>query len=712
VEREWKQKSPQISGATIDLLDEQGRVWVSIDHRKRLLGYDGQQWIERNGRSGGVFVGRCPTKGQLTDVGANQSRNDVSWFIEQTGIHRFHNKSWTYHPVPNSKYQNYPELAVSPDGRIGVAYRSSAEGLLAFKDGQWSLHQKANATKSRAMSYGVVTNEGQFHFLENGRIWGYDLIKQTDIFDRSSFRVGRIEVSTPFAMFQDSAGRLYVPGALIRERTREEPGAAFRHPDGKAAAIFENKLTSAWFTDHGPPPILSPSADKLWVPSQERGACLLDLERKTIVDEIPILSASVQLQAVDEEGNVYFGEAMLGGPAPMVYRPGVPDARPPLDVSTLEVPTLGGLLVTDDGSVWAVRKDNMLVRFDGKEWQPIVSGTNYCVLRAGGHDGIVLVGADRKLFLCKKNRVIAEGGYNGPGDCVSFIKDHKDIFAPAFGPKYRDLDFPGERGRPLYIYTDLRGNMWVRENSQLYVLHNERLISAAGDLQKAGAQWTKSIAFHAPVGKGDEIYVSDLADDRGKSFLGTAKNGVLQFREAPHARWSHLAPTGIYDLKDNLWIKTRVARRGNDSPVPLEVATCLSAPQVSRSFENIGWPLFVDAAGNVWLGHVFRFAHFFTLVDEKGIAQKLDLPEGDVVHGLVSDRPGSVYAWTPQGLVHLVSKGPRFNEYGIVHVYSLPGVSGELRHIRYSKHGYIAAITESNHTLLHLISLPNAGERK
>src|SRR5438552_358903 len=117
LESEYRQSSPQISGAALALFEPNGRVWFYAKAGREVWGYDGQQWIERKASAGSRFCGKCPTRGEMNDNLANRFVGGRAWLREQQGIHVFDGQGWIFTAVcpPLNTLEDIPRFSVSPN---------------------------------------------------------------------------------------------------------------------------------------------------------------------------------------------------------------------------------------------------------------------------------------------------------------------------------------------------------------------------------------------------------------------------------------------------------------------------------------------------------------------------------------------------------------------------------------------------------------------
>ena len=116
-----------------------------------------------------------------------------------------------------------------------------------------------------------------------------------------------------------------------------------------------------------------------------------------------------------------------------------------------------------------------------------------------------------------------------------------------------------------------------------------------------------------------------------------------------------------------------------------------------------------DRAGNVWLmkSHVGK-GNRFQIWRNGQIVEQPDFPGADTVHGLFSDKPNSIYAWSAIGLHHLVANPSADNyRFTLRQTYALPALPSPLLNPRYSELGYVvASISTGPSRRMYLIHLP------
>ena len=121
--------------------------------------------------------------------------------------------------------------------------------------------------------------------------------------------------------------------------------------------------------------------------------------------------------------------------------------------------------------------------------------------------------------------------------------------------------------------------------------------------------------------------------------------------------------------------------------------------------------MLVDQRGNVWVvqNHDFRDGRVM-VCQPGGDSILVTLPGADAHTCLVSDVPGSVWAWTRQGLHHLVAndaKAPA--HYAVTDTFAVTGLTGVVEQLDYSALGCLVIRTCVNEpkpvNMLYLIPL-------
>ena len=364
------------------------------------------------------------------------------------------------------------------------------------------------------------------------------------------------------------------------------------------------------------------------------------------------------VQAVDDEERIWVSDAppnrtWVHGNSLAVLDLDAVDNRTTLDASAFEVGR-HAFLVATDGSLWANWRDS-LSRFDGRSWEtlhPVDSDDSVSLL--AGRNGVVLAQLNQLNLLFQGSRAVDHGSLQ------ELIERQKPLIADAFSPRGAP---PGGRNVNMSVTADSKGNIWLRQSNQLSVLSGDKWIEHSG-----------IASFLSAVGDGSKVYFSALSLDRGNSFFAEIRDGKLQVARAPQAAHQHEAPTGLRDGEGALWIPRYI---GSSHRITGQVATRLGPQGTLQEVENY-WPLLLDRSGNVWLTKVRPPQSNRLRVWRAGkVVQELEVPGANSVYFLFSDKPGSVYAWTPLGLQHFAADDtPEGYRYRFDTTYATPRIPG------------------------------------
>jgi hypothetical protein len=140
VEAEFLQESPQIRGASLELVEPGGRVWLGREDGKDVLlfGYDGKNWCEwRKKRDQSM---------SFSEFEPAVFAGGMAWFPTMEGVLRYDGKEFHHQQMRATRKEEWPTgptttlLAVSPDGKVALAANEEGRRLWQFHNGEWS-HQ-------------------------------------------------------------------------------------------------------------------------------------------------------------------------------------------------------------------------------------------------------------------------------------------------------------------------------------------------------------------------------------------------------------------------------------------------------------------------------------------------------------------------------------------------------------------------------------------
>jgi len=356
-------------------------------------------------------------------------------------------------------------------------------------------------------------------------------------------------------------------------------------------------------------------------------------------------------------------------PATLTAEEAGENARPLKSAQVLRLrDTDGKFCLASDGSIWAESHKYGLVRFDGKRWDPVqaLRGRRRVEFFMPGCDGAMLLKAGN-FYLVTPKRVHSNASLR------KLIELARADVAAAF-----------RRGAPPYghfghcIAPDRDGNIWlldigtkrqefrgrereVEDPGKLCVLAGDRWIEGSAALGEAGSRWKRT--YHlAPLGDGRRIYMTDflLAHDHGRSFYGEVKDGKIVLTPAPHTSERVLIKLNVRDPDNRLWLPANESRAQRTCDHILsQKAYRLAGEGEPKVLTNSGWPLLYDGDGTLWLGRIRgRPPNQFHVWRGDEIVTTVLVPMATKRTKLFAERPGSVLAWTGNGLERVSTPDP------------------------------------------------------
>lgn len=739
IEGQFGSESPVIYAARIVLFEPGGRVWFITPHGFYLLGYDGERWIEREGLP--ILVGSCPDHGRYLNRGYNCILQERAFFLGASGVHCFDLKAetWTYQPFVLG-FSDRALLLPEPDNQGLVAYYGESFGrdgradkslvLQRWRDGAWApIPVPADVSTDRIAGVKVVKNglwideqdasssrrdrKGEGPKQRTGlRFIPFnpdDDRADPDPDNGAAFVLGPYRAKGALLDFYDGSGTVYFNARqIVKEGESVGAGMLVRGKAGGISLLLGERFAERaryWYSDHDSGPVGVAGQELVWMPGVRFGAPsqLYSLEDGSALATMPD-ERFRWLHAARDDGTVFASQYCFGGADnthPIaVYKPGAEDDRVILESQKIKARRL---CITSDGSVWAAGTGRGVLRFDGERWHSpeafkdatqvtwLIPGRNGEMLAEAGGGVLFLVG--EQLFRAK--------------DLETLIADHKKEFAEAF--------FMGSPSpRRGSIVADKARNIWLCRNhygpGALKVLAGDAWLDATDLLRKMGST-DGNMLYIASVGDGSMIYATDLKtesmDDR--SFYGEVVDGQLVFTPAPHCNEERYIHLRVTDHNGGTWIPAEftVRNTGGGGGVFGQIAYRLLGNFEEEYLVNAGWPVLCDQSGNVWLTRVWDDkGALFNIWSEGKLAHSITIPGARVynVSRLVSDRPGSVYAWSLTGIYHLTADDPaRPAEYTIKEHYFAGSIKGTIKYVGYSSLGYMVMHTSK---FLYLIKLP------
>jgi hypothetical protein len=775
IEQQFRSETPQLAGIRPVLFEPGGRIWFVTESRTKLFGYDGESWIERAAPQGHHFTGNCAGHGRQNGHGANRVVAGCAFFLDSEGVHVYADDRWTYQEFckeePNTQIvAHLLPMRESGDVMAGVAGPNGA--VWRWHNGEWSrierdFHDTAWVVpwseeriwvQARDRPLGLATasvaDGRQFSALleqlkyarddrtrddvalamvDCGRpikpqveqalseTYDPDLIALLVFVLRQLDQVvghltlGPYELSDPYLRYCDDEGAIYIESSRIAA-SGKTLGAGLLMADraGRITVLADPRLAREWAVTrlHALP---VPGNDDFWIPgSWFEGAALV--RHRDSGDEITRLPEPGfnWLHVALPDGRLFVSrrEPLQGEPV-MVCTPGAPDvrSRPAVQTLPLNQDSQGAFCVGSDGVVWADSAKQGVVRFDGVRWEPVADLKSENGLAfLPGLEGTVLI--REHVGRC----VLLSGGTVYRADNMfALVREARDVIARVFRPPF------GARCESILggISVDRMGNIWVMDERRLKVLVGDEWLDAKGPLLAAGAR-AGEMEYLNTVGDASRVYVTDfmLAHDHGRSFFGRVEGDQLVFEPAPHTCESPIMALGIKDAGGALWVpgSDRVGGTTCDA-INGQIAHRLSENGPVQNLKNTGWARLCERNGTIWLGEVRgQSSSRFNLWRDGEIvgAVKIDHAKRDTP--LVSDRPGSVYAWTAAGLQHYTRRpGAAAADYELTETVAIDGYNGMYTKLAVSDLGYLVVGSFADDPVrafeLRLIRLPGSSTR-
>lgn len=530
--------------------------------------------------------------------------------------------------------------------------------------------------------------------------------------------LGDLELEKADLLFNDFDGTVYL-GAEQIHSSKEAigPGLVIVRTDGTmslkpAQGVVDILTRGRPIPSHDSGPLRASELGALWLPG--RYDCipprLVDLDSGEVTHTLDDHTFD-WLHTVTPEGRLFVSHGRYPDRSTVaVFTPGAPRAHLRLKAHTIPLRN-PDLVVAPDGAVWAQAVNGDLVRFDGEE-SFVQVGPGALRLLAAGRESCLLTRRGEEYM------IISSHGVERNKNALDLIKNNRAIIRRAL-PAGHDCWSSASSQR---LAVDSARNIWWSEGQNTWVLANDEWIDIRAPVDHRFI--SLNARYIATVGGGRSVYLTDLERD-GLVFFGLVHDGKAVLRPVPAPSESvpdtiKLIP-GVRDREGALWVMGYGPwRRGGSGR--LQVAFRLDDFCRRTEVVDAGWPLLCDMEGNIWLGLIRGEApDRFNIWRDGEIIQTVTIPHGDEKTRLFSNRAGSVFAWTPIGLVHLASRdegeGSRF-EAGPV--YTVTGLTGRLKAITFSNLGFLVATStrtvfddageRQDLHCLHLVRLPQINE--
>ena len=719
ITKQFRRPDPLIVGARIVLFEPGGRVWFR-DGRDAIIGFDGRTWLERRPPKDHYFAGAAPNHGRGRTRACNAFAKGRAFFVDSHGVHGYDGKAWSYQAFyqGRGRFESYPTLLPEPDGEGVIAViRGRQSAVWRWRDDAWKQIDIPSGAREHSLIAAAPRAGKVWLFLRAGAVlWPYgpdDAVKaaRTTLKETlaATMSVGPYRATSPTLLYYSPGGTLFIGAKDVSRGGRNlGPGVVIEDARGAARFLAGELAAKGWGGRHPERsgPVGVGTAHGLWLPGRygQPGPRLLDLRKLAFVDKLPDRRFQ-WLHAARPDGTLFVGRGEPGG-AVMVYRPGAPDDRRLLKVRhvLLRGKGEGAFGVSGDGSVWAETAEHGIARFDGAAWRPVDP------LKGQRDLSLVLPGAGGRAVLAFSGgaALITPDGVHRARHVHELIEQHPKAVAAAFsgaGAHCRKAAI----GRNGGLAADPDGNIWHFDGSWLSVFAGGRWLSLRKELRRARLG-EMSIDYICPVGDGREVYIADFRLDQGRAFCARVKDGRLVFTPAQRPAARQELFLNVREPNGALWIGSyKLGRSGQFYYSGGARAYRVTGGGKAQEVKGYGWARLCDRSGNVWLGsgdslRVWRAGK---------ITRPPRVPRMTTGSRMFSDRPGSVFVWTPYGLHHLVALDPNrpadFTHRG---QYTPQGLDEHVWRAACSRLGYIVAYTDQRdergrpRRRLHLIDLP------
>lgn len=147
IEQAWSAAMPRLDHARPALFEEGpgARIWFIVHGNRYLLGYDGQDWIQRDAMTPRGFVGRPAGHGRLFWAEANLQIGANRFFLEGDGVHVFDGRDWSFQPFnpvlePVDFGRSFGRPMLVPVMEDGVRKNPQAQVFVVLPTGNLNLH--------------------------------------------------------------------------------------------------------------------------------------------------------------------------------------------------------------------------------------------------------------------------------------------------------------------------------------------------------------------------------------------------------------------------------------------------------------------------------------------------------------------------------------------------------------------------------------------
>jgi len=540
------------------------------------------------------------------------------------------------------------------------------------------------------------------------------LFVQESVREDRALTLGEFELEKSELLFNDFAGTVYLgaeeihtskgaigPGLIIVETD----GSIRLKPGQEVVDILRRGRANRSY-DSGP--LRASKGDRLWLPGRFDGIPprLVDLDSG---EEIHALDdpAFDFLHTVTPEGRLFVSHGRYPDRSTVaVFTPGASSAHLQLEAQTIPLRD-PEVAIAPDGTVWAQAVKGDLVRFDGEK-SFVQVGAGALRILVAGSEGFLLARSGEEYM------IISSHGMERNKDVLDLIRNNRAIIRRAL-PAGSDY-WSSTKGQQIAV--DSAGNIWWSEQPNTRVLVDDRWIDVRAPV--GDRVIPLDARYIGTVGGGRSVYLTDL-ESKGRAFFGLVHDGKAVLRPVPAP--SEAIPDriktdrGVRDRDGALWVMGYGPWRPQGSG---HVQVAFRLDDFCRRIEVVdsGWPLLCDREGNIWFGTISgEMPDRFNIWRDGTVIQTVTVPHAGEKTRLFSDRAGSVFAWTPMGIVHLTRRSEEGGDlFEASAIYTITGIKGRLQAIAFSDLGYLVATStrtvfddagkSEDLDCLHLVRLP------
>ena len=782
VEREFSKPSPQLHGIKRlffeaetfagDGKNKLRRVWVVSRQASGgpniLLGYDGKRWTDPQEFDANSYDATSFSFARMIQL------NDAVVFVNARGAHVFREDKWTLQDLLPSEGKGRGDNTIN---RLAVWIRDSGQETILspqrpnthtfgvrrsvwkLRDGKWTEVQLPEACRVEQSQCGLL--EDAFIFVLNKytitRVVDGKIVPGKNSFSMTRISadgevteldadepltIGRYQAKLTFSMGNDSTGRFYASCRDVKKGKKSLGAGLLVHTDGKARFFPAGKgLASRIRLDSirptGEGALAWARIRKPVIPGKPQGhwdkAALVDLQRMTIVEELP--DPSFRVVCTEADGTVFASFGKRGSLA--AFRPDAQEEREVLTSKPIPLFGYRGLAIAEDGSIWLAGREGRLQRFDGRRWDiPFDTVKMRHDLQEWMATHLMVPGNDGHMLCMAATapRYAMQGWthprmylFNGKQHqeteplLIDTARSHPELLRKAFsGPRTmmpwfaQKPQMPTERSASTGKYENVevrgagvvitkQGDIWTNAFGRIRVaVGEERVDLTVPPSPEKRSSDPSAYVLNMTLMPGDEDVFLQLSD--GRTFFAQLQGGEIDLTAGPkladRGNWDARSPFAIRDREGGIWIipaaEKKISRR-SDYPQEGETVRRYVSPDKYEEFADIGIPILADDRGCVWFGDSYGSEmERITIRSPSGQTSTIKIPFRDLNTPIFAGGPGRVFVWTMAGLQAFLAADPtKPTEYVAGPVYHLKNPFGHKYSnrdvdFRYSSLGYIA----------------------